>query len=145
MNTIKEFLEGFKNEESAVLATSDGRTVTMRQISPVICEEGILIFTSPQSVKYGQLKENPNCCLYIGNAFLQAHAVFSGATMQEDNAALRNLYDEKFPGAFEDETEFGGKHADFIMLRPVRLTGWNFETGASVPFCLEEPEEASAK
>lgn len=145
MKSIKEFFESVKNEESAVLATSDGTTVTMRQVSPVFCEDGVLIFTSPQSVKYGQLKANPNCCLFVGGAFLQAKAVFSGATMVAENAVLRAVYDEKFPGAFEDDTVFGGMHADFIMLKPLRLTGWNFESGAPVPFCLEETEEVSAK
>lgn len=137
MESIKEFLESVKKEEAAVLATSSGGEVTMRMVSPVVCEDGILIFTSPQSCKYRHLQDNPNCCLAVGTLFLQLRAEFKGPTMGDDNEVLRSIYSEKFSDAFEIDTEFGGKKADFILLKPVKLTGWNFESGVPVPVCLE--------
>lgn len=134
MKTLKEFLERVKDEEIAVLATSADGIVTMRTVSPVCTEDAILIFTSAQSNKYRQLKANPNCCLAIGGLYLQARAELLGPTMKEENASLRTLYDAKFPGAFHEDIEFGGRDSDFVLLKPVALDGWEGENGMTAPF-----------
>lgn len=136
MKTVNDFLEHIKGEETAVLATASGGMVTMRTVSPVCTEDAVLIFTSPQSCKYRQLKENPNCCLSAGGYYLQARAEFAGPTMKEDNASLRELYNAKFPGAFDADMDFGGRDSDFILFKPVALSGWSYESGRPVPVSL---------
>ncbi len=132
MKTMSDFFEYIKGEETAILATASDGIVTMRTVSPVCTGDAVLIFTSPQSCKYRQLKENPNCCLSVCGYYLQARAEFAGPAMQEENASLREIYDAKFPGAFDEGMEFGGRDSDFILFRPVSLSGWNPESGEPV-------------
>lgn len=129
MNVLENFWNSVKKEEAALLSTAAGGRVTMRTVSPVYYQDAILIFTSPSSTKYKQLQENPNCCIAVGGCFLEAKAEFLGQTMLESNDALRAIYTEKFRDAFNDQVPFGGNESDFVLFRPIRLTGWGFENG----------------
>lgn len=129
MKQVEAFWENIKKEEMAILATAAKDSVTMRTFSPVYYEGTILLFTGPGSTKYQQMKENPACCVAIGGCFLEAKAEILGPTMQDENAALREVYAQKFSGAFDEGIEFGGRASEFIRLHPVRMTGWNFENG----------------
>ncbi len=133
MDRITAFYELINKEMAVTLATADGQSVTMRTVSPVIYQGKILIFTSPASVKYSQLRSNPNCCIAAGLFFAQATAEFAGATMAESNKALREAYNAKFPGAFDEGIAFGGRDAEFILLKPFRLKGWAFENDEPSP------------
>ncbi len=133
MEHIDRFYETVKKEMAITLATeADGR-VTMRTVSPVLYGRHILMFTSPDSLKYRQLKANPHCCIAAGGFFAEATSVCLGSTMLDANEKLRAAYSEKFPGAFDDGIEFGGRAAVFILLTPTRLTGWAFENGVPTP------------
>lgn len=127
MDKIMEFYEIIQRDMSIVLATSSGQSVTMRQVSPVYYNGSILIFTAPDSLKYQQLRANPNCCIAAGTFFAEAKAEFLGATMLDSNEELRNIYCEKFPGAFDEGVALGGRDAEFILLKPDKLKGWAFE------------------
>lgn len=127
MDKILQFYEIIKNDMSVILATSADKSVTMRQVSPVYYNRNILIFTDPGSLKYQQLKANPNCCVAAGAYFAEARAEFLGATMLDSNEELRKVYCDKFPGAFDEGVELGGRDAEFILLRPNKLKGWAFE------------------
>lgn len=70
MDRITQFFDIIRKDMSVVLATASGESVTMRQVSPVGYRGNILIFTDPGSLKYQQLKANPNCCISAG-LFLQ--------------------------------------------------------------------------
>ena len=129
MDYLTSFWESVKKEEGAFLATSANDRVTMRTVSPVFHDDAILIFTSPQSQKYQQLKVNPNCCLAVGGCFLEAKAQFLGHTMLDENSALRDVYAKKFQGAFDENIPFGGRTSEFILLKPVTLKGWKIENG----------------
>lgn len=127
MDKTIQFFDTIKKEQTLVLATSAGSSVTMRVVSPVLYDNKVLIFTGADSEKYRQLQENPNCCMSAGAFYAQAKAEFCGATMLPKNENLRKAYDEKFKGAFDEGLEFGGRNAEFILLTPTRLTGWAFE------------------
>jgi len=129
MNELEQFWDSVKKEEAALLATSADGKVTMRTISPVYFKDAILFFTSSESTKYKQLQENPHCCVAVGGSFMEAYPEFHGKTMADENTALRNAYEEKFKGAFDKNMEYGGYHADFILLKPARIKGWRFENG----------------
>ena len=118
---------------TALLATASGGSVTMRTVSPVRMNGDVLIFTGPDSKKYRQLRENPNCCLAVEGFFIEAAAEFFGPTVKEGNGALREAYSAKFPGAFDEGVEFGGVGCEFILLRPFRVSGWEFSSGAPTP------------
>ena len=133
MKQIDQFYASVKNEMMMTLATCAEGVVTMRLVSPVEYRGSILIFTNADSKKYKQLEENPHCCVSVGGFFAQADAEFMGATMLEENAALREAYDAKFPGAFDEGLAFGGRDADFILFHPSRLSGWAFENDTPTP------------
>lgn len=127
MKRIAQFYEAIKNDMEMTLATASKTSVTMRVVSPVYYDGNILIFTSPDSVKYRQLSENPDCCIGAGGCFAQAKAVFLGKTMADENMEYRNAYCGKFPGAFDEGVPLGGREAEFILFKPVKLTGWSYE------------------
>ena len=127
MNKQDQFYETVSKLEVANLATAAGESVTMRIVSPVLVDSAILIFTSKESTKYKQLSINPNCCISIGDFFVEAKAELLGSTMLDENETLRLEYDKKFPGAFAEGMEFGGRDSDFILLRPTVMSGWAFE------------------
>ena len=127
MDRITQFFDIIRKDMSVVLATASGESVTMRQVSPVGYRGNILIFTDPGSLKYQQLKANPNCCISAGPFFAEAKAVFLGATMMDSNEELRLVYCEKVPGAFDEGIALGGRDAEFILFEPLKLKGWAFE------------------
>ncbi|MCQ4638123.1 pyridoxamine 5'-phosphate oxidase family protein [Anaerovorax odorimutans] len=127
MNKISQFYEIIKKDMSVTLATASKQSVTMRLVSPVYYKGDILIFTDPGSLKYQQLKANPNCCIAAGTFFAEAEAEFLGATMLDTNKEPREVYCGKFPGAFDESIAFGGRNAEFVLLKPTRLKGWAFE------------------
>lgn len=127
MDRIAQFFEIIHKDMSVVLATASDKSVTMRQVSPVDYKGNVLIFTAPDSLKFQQLKANPNCCIAAGTFFAEAKAVFSGPAMLDSNEELRRVYCEKFPGAFDEGAAFGGRDAEFILLEPFKLKGWGFE------------------
>lgn len=127
MDQIARFYEGIKTEMAVTLATASDGSVTMRLVSPVYEPDGILMFTAADSLKYRQLRANPNCCIAVAGMFAEATAEFLGATMLDANQARREAYCRKFPGAFDEGIPLGGRAAEFILLKPVRLKGWAFE------------------
>lgn len=125
MDKVSQFYETIQKSESITLATADEKSVSMRLVSPVLFQGGVLLFTDPQSRKYRQLQKNPHCCIAAGNFFAECKAEFLGPTMAD--RALRDVYCEKFPGAFDEDTAQGGRGAEFLLLRPLVLQGWGFE------------------
>ena len=132
MDKREQFYEVIKKEMAVTLATAAEGSVTMRVVSPVEYKGSILIFTHETSTKYKQLKANPHCCISAGPFFAEADAEFHGRCLLPENAELRDVYCAKFPGAFDEGLEFGGREAEFILMRPTRLTGWAFENDIPV-------------
>ncbi len=127
MDKTEQFYETVKAQQTAILSTAADNSVTMRVVSPVLYKNSILMFTGEGTQKYQQLKANPHCCVSVGSFFAEAEVEFCGATMLPENEDMRKIYDEKFPGAFDEWVEFGGRNAEFLLLTPTRLTGWAFE------------------
>ena len=144
MDQTERFYELIQKEMAVTLATACESSVTMRLVSPVYYKGDILIFTAPTSRKYQQLQANPNCCLAVGPYFAEATATFYGSTMLDANKELRDAYRGKFHDAFDEGIAFGGGSADFILLKPTKLTGWAFENDTStadgvptIPFSID--------
>ncbi len=126
MDRREQFYEEIQKTMAIALATAAEGRVTMRVVSPVLYKGGILMFTEAGSLKYRQLRDNPHCCISAGIFFAEATARFFGPCLTAENEPLRKAYSEKFPGAFDEGVEFGGRHAEFILLQPTRLSGWAF-------------------
>ena len=125
-----QFDAAIQTEMTMLLATAGAGGVSMRPVSPAPYGDAVLLFTHADSNKYRQLTENPRCCMAVGGMFAEAAATFCGPTMARENAALREAYAAKFPGAFDEGVAFGGRDAEFLLLHPKRLSGWAFENGA---------------
>lgn len=145
-NTLDAFFAAIEKNLTITLATASEGSVTMRLVSPVLYQGAILLFTAADSVKYRQLKANPNCCIAADGFFAEATATFRGATGLAENDALRKAYCAKFPDAFDENVAFGGRNAEFLLLNPTRLTGWTFPADAeadsevpSMPFSIAIP------
>lgn len=135
---INMFYECVNKEEEMLLATCAQRRVTMRTVSPVLYNNAVLIFTSPDSTKYKQLKENQNCTFKLGSFFIEAEAEFKGPTMLDTNLELRKAYEAKFSDAFDPTVPFGGINSDFILLKPRSISGWLvISEGHAEPFIYE--------
>ena len=133
MDRRAQFFDEIKSRTEMTLVTAEGGSVTMRIVAPVYYEDKVLIFTSADSLKYRQLRANPGCCMEVGAFFAEATAELMGSTMLDSNAALRQAYSEKFPGAFDEGILYGGRAADFVLLKPVRLKGWAFLNDVPTP------------
>lgn len=134
MDQQSDFWRHIREDMTVTLATAAEDRVTMRLVSPVAYAGGVLIFTSAASVKYRQLRENPQACLAAGPYFAEVTAAFHGPCMAAENAPLRAAYSAKFADAFAEGVSFGGRESDFILLRPTRLSGWLAD--GSAPFDL---------
>ncbi len=135
MNQIEKLWEIIIKEQEILLSTSANDRVTTRTVSPTYYQGAILIFTSPESLKYKQLKSNPNCSIAVNGYFIEAKAEFLGHTMLEKNTSLRDVYSQKYNGAFDEGIEFGGRTAEFILLKPVLVKGWTFDNSIPIsPF-----------
>lgn len=130
MDRKEMFFDILGREMVMTLATGTQGNVSMRAVSPAVYGKDILIFTSPESKKYAQMKENPYCCVSVGPFFANASVRFCGDTMKAENKALRDAYNAKFPGAFDEGVEFGGRHAEFLLLTPTTLYGWAYGDGS---------------
>lgn len=137
MDKLNELYELIKRDETVVLATGTSDSVTMRTISPVFYENKILFFTNKNSLKFSQLQTNPNCCILIGNFFVEAKATFYGSTMLDENEKLRKVYDEKFPGAFDENVDLGGRDSDFVIFDLIKASGWEQNENGLLPFSIE--------
>ena len=133
MDKREQFYDVIRTAATVTLATAADDRVTMRAVSPVLCQGAILFFTAAASAKYRQLKANPRCCVEAGAFFAEADAEFRGPAMLPENEALRDAYSARFPGAFDEGVSFGGRDAEFILLWPTRLTGWAFADGVPAP------------
>ena len=133
MDRTEQFRQALQAEMVMTLSTAAEGRVTMRAVSPVPVPDGVLFFTGRDSQKYRQLQANPRCCIAVGPFYAECTAAFCGPTMAEQNAALRAAYAEKFPGAFDEGVSFGGREAEFLLLHPVRLSGWAFENDVPTP------------
>lgn len=131
MNKQEQFYNMIKTEMGVILATGTESSITMRLVSPVYYNGGILIFTAASSTKYQQLRANPNCCIAVGSFYAEARAEFLNSTMAEKNKKFRAAYTAKYPDAFNDGVAFGGSNAEFLLLTPIKLTGWGFENDIS--------------
>jgi len=133
MEKLKLFYELMKKEETFTLATSSDNFVSMRVVSPVIYDGDILFYTNKKSLKYKQLEKNKNCCVKIAYFTAGATARFLGSTMLPENSEYREIYENKFPNAFDVNFPFNGTNDDFVILRIHNLKGWVYEENTEIP------------
>ena len=126
MGKVDEFYVAVGEAVTVALATAADGVVSMRVVSPVLYDGGILFFTAADSRKYRQLAANPVCCVSVGPFFAEATAEFLHGCMLPENGVLRDAYCAKFPDAFADGVAFGGRGSEFVLLHPTRLSGWAF-------------------
>jgi hypothetical protein len=110
-----------------VLATGASSRITARAMSPVNIGLNVYMQTSRSFTKTGQMMQNPNVALCLGNIQIEGAAEFLGHPMRDGNEAFRKLYMEKHRGSYErysmleDEIVF--------MVRAAHVTLWKYIDG----------------
>ena len=130
---LNDFIETVRTEEIMFLATASGSEVSVRPVSPLMGEGNTVYFyTSKDSRKYRQMKENPVAAFVIGAAGrYQAEGTvrFLGGVFGEENEALNQQYRAKYRGAFEEAAPGEVMESnEFIALDLKTLKGWVFDT-----------------
>ena len=98
---IEQFHEVVQKEEMLYLATSANDKVTMRIVSPLLVDDKIIFYTGSHSNKYKQMEVNSNVAGQIGNYQFEGVVTFLGYFDLPENERIKNLYKEKYVGAFE--------------------------------------------
>ncbi len=119
-----QFWKELEATDSMVLATSKDDVVTIRPVSPLRYGNEILFCTSPGSRKAAQILANPDVAVSLGLFYLQGKARCLGAALGEENAALKEAYGARYPGAFTGgDPQFSGDEV-FISITPTKLNHW---------------------
>ncbi|MEG0324675.1 MAG: pyridoxamine 5'-phosphate oxidase family protein, partial [Raoultibacter sp.] len=119
-------------EEVMYLATSAHDSVSIRPVSPLMKERGVVCFyTSKDSRKYEQMKENPQVAFSdgaVGRYQAEGTVRFLGSVFADENAGLYAAYKERYAGAFEMSApgEVMELH-EFIAIDLVLIKGWIFD------------------
>ncbi|WP_139652337.1 pyridoxamine 5'-phosphate oxidase family protein [Raoultibacter phocaeensis] len=130
---VDDFIETVRTEEIMFLATAAGDEVSVRPVSPLMGEGNVVYFyTSKDSRKYRQMKENPVAAFVIGAAGrYQAEGTvrFLGSVFSEENEELNGQYRAKYRGAFEEAAPGEDMESnEFIAFDLKTLKGWIFDT-----------------
>lgn len=131
---MDQFYSELEKAETVVLATSMDNLVTVRQISPIRDGERILIRTDGDSRKAVQMRANPRVALSMGGFDAEAEARPLGSTEDPQNAARKQLYIERYPGAFTGEDEYLSDKEVFFELKLAHVSQWIYENDVPVGF-----------
>jgi len=140
---LEHFTDAVKDAEIIYLATSKDNVVTIRPVSPLLVGDlmTVYFYTGNDSVKYGQMRANPNvafCVGTYGQYQVQGTVRFLGSVFSEKNKPLKEVYKTKYEFAFE----VGAPGEDmalneFIAIDIRVLKGWIFEGGNPVGLAEE--------
>ena len=129
---VNDFEQTVRSEEVMYLATASGEEVSVRPVSPLMGEGNIVYFyTSKDSRKYRQMRENPHAAFVIGAVGRyqgEGDVRFLGSIFSDENEALREQYKAKYHGAFEEAAPGEVMESnEFIALDLKRVQGWIFD------------------
>ena len=108
-----------------VLATSSKDRVTARAMSCV--NDGLKIYfqTGIDSIKYAQMKENPNVALCCANMQIEGKSKFLDQSLREKT--IIGKYAIEHPGSYEKYSSM--KKSFVVEIVPSLVTLWKYENG----------------
>ncbi len=120
---LQLFWQELTRTDSLVLATSKDDVVTIRPVSGLRQGNEIVFCTNHTSRKAAQILANPNVGVCLGTFYLQGRARILGGLQSPETAALRSAYAARYPGAFENGSEFTADSI-FIAITITKLNQW---------------------
>lgn len=129
---LNDFVETVQNEEVMYLATSALGGVSIRPVSPLAGEKNTIYFyTSKDSRKYKQMKENPQVAFSLGSVGryqAEGKVRFLGGVFADENAELQRAYRNRYRGAFEIAAPGEVMESnEFIAIDLHLIRGWIFD------------------
>ena len=124
----EEFKQKVINElqkhKTGVLATSDGSTVSAREM--VFVYDGPTIYCRSEGLfkKFKQIESNPNVAIAAGNIQIEGIATIKGHPLDDGNSRFIQLYKEQIPQAYEVACRdyFPRSDCRLIAITPQKIT-----------------------
>jgi len=110
--------------KTGTLATSDGNTVSAREM--VFIYDGLTIYCRSEGLfkKFKQIDANPNVAIAIGNIQIEGLAIIKGHPLEEANAKFIQLYKDQVPQVYEVAYRdyFSRSDCKLIAIIPKKIT-----------------------
>ncbi|MBN2239438.1 MAG: pyridoxamine 5'-phosphate oxidase family protein [Dehalococcoidales bacterium] len=123
-DATQSILEEIHKHKTGVLATTDGTTVSAREM--VFIYDGLTIFCRSEGLfkKFRQIEANANVAIAAGNIQIEGIASIQGHPLEETNNRFIQLYKEQIPQAYEVACRDYFPRADckLIAIIPKKIT-----------------------
>ena len=120
----QRIINELQKHKTGVLATSDGNTVTAREM--VFVYDGLMIYCRSEGLfkKFNQIESNPNVAIAAGNIQIEGVATIKGHPLEKTNARFVQLYKEQIPQAYEVACRdyFPRSDCRLIAILPKKIT-----------------------
>ncbi|MDL2220349.1 pyridoxamine 5'-phosphate oxidase family protein [Eubacteriales bacterium OttesenSCG-928-N14] len=125
--------------ETMILSTCADGFVTARPVAPIHADLRIYFRTSASSRKAQQIAANRNVAITLGDAFqLEGIAYSLGAPQDAANAAVMEIYLDKYDNAFGEADEYLSEDDIFIAIDIRTVRQWVYEDGIPVRYEVSE-------
>jgi general stress protein 26 len=120
----KKVIEELRKHKTGVLATSDGSTVSAREMVFIYDELTIYCRSEGLFRKFKQIEVNPNVAIAAGNIQIEGVATVKGHPLDETNTKFIQLYKEQIPQAYEVACRdyFPRSDCSLIAISPNKIT-----------------------
>ena len=132
-NELKEeLIKEIQKHQHGVLATSDGNSVTAREMMILVDGLTIFCFTASHTRKYKQMQVNKNVAFSINNLQIEGTVTLRGHPSNKGNAGFLKMFEETYPKSYEfwgpictnPESNF-----QLIEISPMKITAYKSADG----------------
>jgi general stress protein 26 len=120
----QKIINELRKHKTGVLATSDGSTVSAREM--VFVYDGPTIYCRSEGLfkKFKHIDANPNVAIAAGNIQIEGIATIKGHPLDKSNSRFIQLYKEQIPQAYEVACRdyFPRSDCRLIAITPQKIT-----------------------
>jgi len=128
-----EVIKALNEEQISILATCADNKVTIQPMSHINEDLNVYFQAGKNSLKVGQISENPNVAICVGTYEIEGTASEAGHPMAEGNVFFARAYKEKHPGSYEQYSKL--EEETVIKVTVKRVRQWRYIN--SQPFLAE--------
>lgn len=123
----QESIRFLDDHKILILATSANDRVTARSMSCMNIGLNIYFQTDKRSIKYEQIKQNPQVALCAGNVQIEGMAKIGNHSLGYSNREFIELYKISHPDAFKTYSHL--ENTVVIKVEPTLITLWKYSDG----------------